>query len=928
MSPLAELGGSLHGRALEQDRLLGLLDDARRGRSGVAVVVGEPGAGKSALLDLVRAAAEGMAVLEAKGVQSEATLPFAALHQLLRPAFELLERLPAPQASALRAAFALQGGGAPDLYRVPLAVLTLLAEAAEDQPLLCVIDDAQWVDGDSAQALTFAARRLQAERIAIVLAAREGEFDAAALPELRLEPLDTIAVEAILTAHAGTAVAPDVARRVASATGGNALAIVELAPLLTREQLAGGESLPQPLPMSAGVERLFADRVRGLPLETRLPLLIAAADDTGRPDAVAAAARRLGSDVAALDSAEEDGLVRVGAAEVSFRHPLVRSAIYGTATFAERRAVHRALAETLKDAGEIDRYAWHLAAATLEADEDVARELEQAAARARSRNAFTAASAAAERAAELSESPHEKGRRLAEAASDAWLTGLLPQAARLIEAAEPLVEDPALLANCHRLRGSIELAAGTSATAINMLVTGARRLGDVDPRRSLELLALAAEGASLSLDADASRAIAELASSLDVGDDEHDRFFIALLVGFARHLAGDTHSGIAAIREALVIAEDEFDDVDLMLAAGRAGFYVGDDTAALRFHTRIVSRARSIGSIGCLAIAGTRLALAETLTGRWSEANATAEETLRLAEDTGQRELEAHAIVWLALIAAWQGDEERSRAHLDRARSITATRPLNLVDDASRWVLATIELGVGRAPAALAQLEPISHPVVARLASLDRVEAAVGAGRPDLAQSWLENLATFAQAADAAWARARLAHCRAAIVADPGEREALYEEALREHGESARPFERARTELAYGEFLRRHRRRVDAREHLRPALETFVALEAKQWAERARAELRASGENARSRRADGETRLTAQEFQIARFVAQGLSNREVAAQLFLSPRTVDFHLRNVFTKLGIASRTELATLQLDAHAPVRIPAIHPARPTA
>src|SRR5215212_865267 len=246
-----------------------------------------------------------------------------------------------------------------------------------------------------------------------------------------------------------------------------------------------------------------------------------------------------------------------------------------------------------------------------------------------------------------------KGRRLAEAASDAWLTGLLPQAARLIEAAEPIVDDPVLLANCHRLRGSIELAAGTSTTAINMLVTGASRLGRVDPRRSLELLALAAEGASLSLDADASRAIAELASSLDVGEDEHDRFFIGLLVGFAHHLAGDTRSGIAAIREALVIAEEEFDDVDLMLAAGRAGFYVGDDAAALRFHTRIVNRARSIGSIGCLAIAGTRLALAETLTGRWSQANATAEETLRLAEDTGQRELEAHALVWLALIAAW-----------------------------------------------------------------------------------------------------------------------------------------------------------------------------------------------------------------------------------------------------------------------------------
>src|ERR671910_764725 len=509
--PLVEVAASLHGRTVEQERLLGLLGDARVGRSGAVVVVGEPGAGKSALLELVRTAAEGMLVLEAKGVESEARLPFAALHQLLRPAFGLLERLPSPQADALRAAFALEGGGAPDLYRVPLAVLTLL-------------------------------------------------FDAAALPELRLKPLDTVAVEAILAARSGAAVAPDVARRIATATGGNALAVVEIAPLLTREQLAGNEPLPQPLPMSSGGERLFADRVRDLPGDARLPLLI-----------VAAAARRLDSDLAALESAEEAGLVRVETAEIRFRHPLVRSAIYGTATFAERRAVHRALAETLKAAGEIDRYAWHLAAATLEQDEEVARELEQAAGRARARNAFAAASAAAERAADLSPSPHQKGRRLTEAASDAWLTGLLPQAARLIAAAEPLVDDPVLLANCHRLRGSIELAAGTSTTAINMLVTGASRLGPVDPRRSLELLALAAEGASLSLDADASRTIAELASSLDVGDDEHDRFFIGLLVGFARHLAGDRRSGIAAIRDALAIAEDEFDDVDLLLAAGRAG---------------------------------------------------------------------------------------------------------------------------------------------------------------------------------------------------------------------------------------------------------------------------------------------------------------------------------------------------------------------
>ena len=572
----------------------------------------------------------------------------------------------------------------------------------------------------------------------------------------------------------------------------------------------------------------------------------------------------------------------------------------------------------------------------MEPDETVAAELEQAAARARARNAFAASAAAAERAAELSPSPAEKGRRLTEAASDAWLTGLLPQAARLIAAAEPLVDDPVLLANCHRLRGSIELAAGTTTTAINMLITGARRLAEVDPRRSLELLALAAEGASLTLDADASRAIADAAAALDVGDDEHDRFFIALLVGFTQHLAGDSKSGIAAIREALAIADDEFDDVDLLLAAGRASFYIGDDDAALRFHTRIVFRARSIGSVGCLAIAGTRLALAEIITGRWSEANAMAEETVRLAEDTAQVELEAHALVWLALIAAWQGSDDVSLSYIERARVLTAAQPIRLIDDAARWVLGALELGVGHAAPAFAQLEPIEHPVIAVLASLDRIEAAVGADEQERAGAWLDELATFAAASEVAWARARLAHCRALLATEPSEKETLFESALDEHRGSSRPFERARTSLVYGEFLRRNRRRVDAREHLRSALETFDALGARQWAQRARAELRASGENARAAQPEAATRLTAQEFRIAGFVAQGQSNRDVAAQMFLSPRTIDFHLRNIFSKLEITSRTELANLQLDAyappqaagdpaHGPVTNPAVYPAR---
>jgi DNA-binding CsgD family transcriptional regulator len=906
----------LYGRQAERERLAAVLDSARAGRSGALLIVGEPGAGKSALLEDARATAADMTVLEARGVESESQLPYASLHQLLRPALASLHRIPRPQAAALESALGLRENAAPDLYRVPLAVLTLLAEAAEEQPLLCTVDDAQWIDRDSEQALVFAARRLHAEGVAMLFAARSGEFQSGVLPELHAKPLDAAAVRKLLGDRAGTDVTEDVAHRISVATGGNALAVTELSALLTSAQLSGREPLPLPLPLSTGVERLFAERVRGLTAAVQQLLVVAAADDTGKPEVVLGAAERLGLDVAALDAAEQEGLVRIDPIEVRFRHPLVRSAVYGTATFSARQAAHRALAEVLNEAGEADRYAWHLASATVGRDDEVAQELEQAARRARARNAFAAAAGAWERASELSTSSEERGRRLAEAALDAWLTGLLPQAERLIAAAEPLVGDPVLLANCHRLRGSIELAAGTTTAAVRMLVSGARRLSEVDPRRALELLALAAEGASLALDAEASNEIGELAASLDVGGDEHDQFFIGLLVGFANHLAGDVGPGIAAIRKSIALAEDEFDDVDLMLAAGRAAFYVGDDAAALRFHDRIVSRARSIGSVGCLAIAGTRVALAEMLVGRWAAARATAEETSRLAQDTGQAELEAHSLVWRGMIAAWQGDEDGCRDFVDRARAITSTHPMSLIDDALRWVRGVLYLSSGQVESAVAQLEPIAHPVIAQLASLDRIEAVARADHPERAERWLDDLEAFAAASEASWARARLAHCRAALAAEPEAAEAFFGQAIAEHARATRPFERARAELAYGEFLRRRRRRVDAREHLRAALETFDALGARPWSDRARNELRASGETARARRElPARDQLTPQELQVTKFVAQGLSNRDVGAQLFLSPRTVDFHLRNVFAKLGISSRTELATLQLDTDAP-------------
>jgi DNA-binding CsgD family transcriptional regulator len=426
----------------------------------------------------------------------------------------------------------------------------------------------------------------------------------------------------------------------------------------------------------------------------------------------------------------------------------------------------------------------------------------------------------------------------------------------------------------------------------------------------VELLALAGEGASLGVDTGATSEIREIAAGLTTSESVRDRFFARLLVGFTR-LTDDPGIANSALREAIAFAKDETEDVDLLLAAGRAAFYVGDDAAALEFHSRILDRARRVASVGCLAIAGSRMALAEMLVGRWGSGMATAEETSRMAEDTGQLELAAHALVWQGLVAAWRGENDECRRLTERAREITLRHPMLFIEDAIRWVNGVLELGFGRAPKASAHLRDIVHPVIMNAASLDGVEAAILAGDSDETDRWMRWIAESATFSDTGWARARLAHGQALLAGEPAEAELLFARALEEHRQANRSFERARTELAYGGFLRRQRRRIDARAHLRSALTTFDELGAVPWAERTQAELRASGETARRRDSSTILDLTPQELQVANFVAQGKTNREVAAQMFLSPRTIDYHLRSVFTKLGITSRTELAALRAE-----------------
>jgi DNA-binding CsgD family transcriptional regulator len=905
----------LHGRDAERSTIAALVDGARASRSGVLVLRGQAGAGKSALLqDAVERAGE-MRILQARGIESESELAFAALHQLLRPAMGWVDRLPSPQATALRVAFGLEAGTGVDRFLVSVAVLSLLAEAAEERPVLGVVDDAHWLDGASANALVFAARRLEAEPVALLLAAREGEdrgLEAAGLPELRIGGLDPAAAGALLAEWTGPPVAAAVRDRLVEQTGGNPLALLELPSILTPGQLTADEPLPVPLPLTEGVERAFLERARRLPEETQTLLLVVAAEETGRLADVLAAATTLGVGAPALDAAERAGLVRVHGVEVDFRHPLVRSAVYQGATTAERQRAHRALAQVLDAETDADRRAWHRAAAAVEPDEAVVGELDRAAERARARGGFSEACATLERAARLTAGPEPRARRLAAAADNAWLVGQLRRASGLLQVARSLTSDPLLRADVDRLRGWIEFTAGSTLIARQVLVQAASDVAPIDPQRALGMLVAAAEAAWVTCDHDAGVEIGRLAGRLEPGDDPRSRFFTALLSGFTLLLQSDTRAAVGVLRDAVRLAET-LADIGLLGHADHAAVAIGDDAAAYRLNTQVVARARATGAVGEVVFSLQRLAFAEILTGRWAAGTSSAAEALRLARETGQPELCAVSLAWLAVLAALRGEEDRLRTLVAETEAVAAARPLGVhelhVHDAIRWARGIHEGVAGQPASALRWFEQMSHPVVAgSAAGLDRIEAAIRADQRSMALEWLQPIERLAQAG-VPWARVRVAHCRA-LLADDGTAERAFQEALAHHQHAQRPYERARTELAYGEFLRRDRRRVDARAHLQAALHVFEQLGAGPWAERARLELRASGQTARRRDPSTTLKLTPQELQVARFVAQGLPTREVAAQLFLSPRTIDFHLRNVFTKLGIRSRTELARLPL------------------
>ena len=915
----------LQGREVERARLAALADQARSGQAAVLAVLGEPGVGKSALLqDLVssqQAAADvtGVRVLRTHGVESESPLPFAALHRLLRPVLRL-ERLPVPQARALRVAFGQEEGSSVEPFLVGVATLSALTEAAEDEPVLCVVDDAQWLDTASAGALLFAARQLQADPVAIVFAARDtqtsrgngtgtGSFNPDGLPVMRLGGLDDDAARQLLFERAGEELPDEVSDRLIRESGGNPLALLELPTGLTTGQLQGTAPLPSQLPLTAGVERAFLDQCRRLPEQVQTLLLVTAADDTGRVATLRQAAGNRGVQARAWVEAEQSSLLSVEGDVVAVKHPLVRSAVYQAATSSERRQAHRALADALGD--DPDRATWHRAAAADGPDEGLAEALSLAGARAEQRGGYVAAAAAYERAAELTIDEAARAARLFAAARNAWASGQAIRARALAMLARELADDALLRADIERLRGRIEVNVGSATDAHRIFMKAARAVVDQDPVRALEMAVAATLMRSYGADSGTPLHADTLTVAVEAGDTTRTRCLKHLLAAMTLAGNGAWGDAVAALRPALAIGH-EVEDLDLLGNLGNAALNLGDDEASLRFYTQMLTNARVRGAGMSAVYALQRLAFPQLLVGQWRALRSSADEALTLARGVGQQALTVAPLAWLTLLAALQGttDYENLLAELEEA---VATHRLGIltdpVHDLTRWAKAACATHHGDTSAALHHLSQMRLPALTRMAAPDRIDAAVRAGAVGQAAAWTAELAPFAEATQWPWALASVTYGRA-MTADPADAADLFETALARYRSANRPYDQARTQLAYGEFLRRTHRRVDARTHLRAALETFTDLNAGPLIARTTQELRASGETARKRDPSTLLQLTPMELKVAQLVGTGLSNKDIAAQCWVSPRTVAFHLRNVFAKAGVSSRGELAQLDL------------------
>ena len=905
-------GWELVGRGHECIEIDRMLDGARRGVSGALVLRGEAGMGKSALLSYAAATgrAAGMMVLGVTGVEWESDLAFAGLHGLLWPIVDELDGVPEPQRGPLAAALGLAPGEGRDRFLVSAAALSLLAAAAEFRPILCVVDDAQWLDLPSAGSLTFVARRLVAEGVAILFAAREGErrrFDAPGLDELAVGGLDR-ASAGLLLDHSASGAAPSVRERLLDEAAGNPLALLELPVALSDQQLAGEAPLPGALPMTSRLRASFSQRIDRLPAATRETLLIAAAEEAGELAVTLRAAAELELPQDALDPAEEIGLVRSDGAILSFRHPLVRSVVYETATLRQRQRTHAALATALEGADRAERAVWHRAMGALTQSEEVAAPLEASGESSVLRGGHASAANAFERAAALSETSSARARRLAAAAQAAWNAGQGDRATELIQRALPIADQPQRVWLLF-MRGVIE---GQSGWLLDGVATVRQGLAvSQDPSVTLQLLR---EGFAMASQAHAIEEATEFASRpADVTpSSEIDSFTQASLISSIAELSSEYERSRSSSAE-LVERAEGMDDPVCLIWASLAGARVGMRREALHHANRAVSYAREQGAMTTLPFSLQVQAAALIGESRLELAYASADEGWRLALDTAQLWAASWNLMRLVQIDALRGEEELAHAHHAELQALVSRSGAAAIGQHATRSLALLDMCLGRPDEALERLlammsttQPGSHPLFL-YGVPDTVETAARADRLDEVLPHADRFRRWAEEYRSPEALALLARCRGLI--DDSGAEEHFARAI-ELAPALSLFDAARSELLYGEWLRRQRRRIDARRYLRRALECFGRLGTAPWEARARVELRASGETARRRDPSTLDQLTPQELQIARLVASGKTNPEVAAQLFLSPRTIDYHLRKVYSKLDIASRGELAGIDL------------------
>ncbi|HEX2104189.1 MAG TPA: LuxR family transcriptional regulator [Solirubrobacteraceae bacterium] len=923
---MATLRGLIVGRTRERSELEAVLEAARDGRSTVLVVQGEAGIGKSTLLDEAVAAAPDFRVLRARGYESESDIPFAGLLDLLSPLLDLLDRIPPAQAAALRGSLALGEPVPHDRFAVPAAVLSLLGAAAEEHPVLAIVDDVHWLDAASLEALLFAARRVAAEGIVLLLAARDGEgFDARStgLARLRVGALDPGSARALLERRAG-GLADTVAEQLLATADGNPLALVEIPTLLDAGQLAGRVPLPAPLPPGSSIEGAFRRQLERLPEDTRRALVVVSAMQTNRVDVLHEALGRLGIDRDCLRVAEDAGVVHAEGGRMLFRHPLLRATVYHGASAPERRAAHDVLAAVAPDA---QRRAWHLAHAAVAPDESVAAALEAAGRDARDRGGHSAAAAAFARAAELSVDDEARARRDLEAATDFTLSAQFDKALALIDDGLALTADPVLKTDLRRARGHLELRRGAPLAAHAVLSEEAEWLeAQGDRARAATTLIEASVAHMMTGDMVALGDGARRARALAHDVAPAVEALATLIEGETLLALGRTAEGEALLAPVMPFLL-EGDPLaaglpEVVGMAGQCSTWIEEFDRAQAILDRLVRSARDAAAVGLLIYPLAARSHLEFRVGRWAAAIADAGESVELARETGQIGLMAHSLTALARIESAIGRSGDAQAHGRESLEICRAMGGDAIRVYALSVLAFDDLAGGRVESAIELLDEatevadrlqMDEPALVQWAP-DHVEALARAGEADRARAALERFERQAEATQRRWALAAAARCRGLLAGDRFAEH--FEAALRWHEHGRQPFERARTQLAYAERLRRARQRAEARPFLSAALDTFERLGARPWADRARSELTATGGPSGPRpdasRAD---ELTPQELKIALLVAQGLTNREVAASLFLSPKTIEHHLSAIYRKLDVRSRTQLARLLADERAP-------------